>query len=295
MKYSKHLICLVMLSLLIVTVACNENKELTDAKKIVAKWVGKEIHIPTDIPCVYLGKDTVSDIIDTPFKILVYTDSTGCTTCKLNLYKWNALIEEVNQMMADKVSFHFYFQPKDKRELKLLLRRDNFKEIVYIDDGSKLNKLNRFPKKENYQCFLLNKDNRVVLIGNPTTNPVIWELYKQTIMGEEYMRQKDSEITAVEIKQAEIELENLKINQTSVATFTLQNTGDAPLVITDVTAACGCTVPEWDKRPVNIDDKIELKVKVTPDVSGYFRKSVIVFCNTKEGTVQLVVKGKTRM
>ena len=33
-------------------------------------------------------------------------------------------------------------------------------------------------------------------------------------------------------------------------TFTIKNTGDAPLVITRVTASCGCTRPEWTKSPI---------------------------------------------
>ena len=33
-------------------------------------------------------------------------------------------------------------------------------------------------------------------------------------------------------------------------TFEIKNTGDGPLVITRVTASCGCTQPEWTKEPV---------------------------------------------
>ncbi|NVJ85221.1 MAG: DUF1573 domain-containing protein [Algoriphagus sp.] len=33
-------------------------------------------------------------------------------------------------------------------------------------------------------------------------------------------------------------------------TFELTNTGDAPLVISNVAATCGCTVPSWPKEPV---------------------------------------------
>ena len=34
-------------------------------------------------------------------------------------------------------------------------------------------------------------------------------------------------------------------------TFEIKNTGDGPLVITRVTASCGCTQPEWTKEPVH--------------------------------------------
>ena len=33
-------------------------------------------------------------------------------------------------------------------------------------------------------------------------------------------------------------------------TFVVKNTGDSPLVITRITASCGCTQPEWTKAPI---------------------------------------------
>ena len=34
-------------------------------------------------------------------------------------------------------------------------------------------------------------------------------------------------------------------------TFTFTNIGDAPLVIHQAVASCGCTVPEYTKEPIN--------------------------------------------
>jgi hypothetical protein len=32
--------------------------------------------------------------------------------------------------------------------------------------------------------------------------------------------------------------------------FTFTNTGDAPLIITNASGSCGCTVPSWPKEPI---------------------------------------------
>lgn len=32
--------------------------------------------------------------------------------------------------------------------------------------------------------------------------------------------------------------------------FKFKNTGDAPLIITNTSASCGCTVPEWPREPI---------------------------------------------
>ena len=34
------------------------------------------------------------------------------------------------------------------------------------------------------------------------------------------------------------------------AVFTFTNVGNAPLVINEVIASCGCTIPKYDRRPI---------------------------------------------
>lgn len=43
-------------------------------------------------------------------------------------------------------------------------------------------------------------------------------------------------------------------------TFVLTNTGNSPLVISNVAATCGCTVPNWPKEPVAPGKSAEIKV-----------------------------------
>jgi hypothetical protein len=42
--------------------------------------------------------------------------------------------------------------------------------------------------------------------------------------------------------------------------FKFTNTGDEPLLITNVVASCGCTTPQWTKEPVMPGGKGEIKV-----------------------------------
>ena len=172
-----------------------------------------------------------------------------------------------------------------------MLRRDNFKQAVYIDNKNKLDNANNLPDNMSYQCFLLDKDNKVVMIGNPTLNPAIWDLYKQTVMAVDNIKQNEMATSTVEIERSEIELQNPEIFKSSTATFVLKNTGNVPLLIKDISVSCGCTVPEWDKKPIKPGETTEIKVNMTPDGKGYFRKKVTVFCNTATGTIPLFVKG----
>ena len=290
---NKYFFTLFALLLVAAAISCRKNKEFTEAEKIVIEWTGKQIVFPDSVTCLSVGKDTTCILPEsTPFKILVYTDSSGCTSCKLRLYMWNKLIEEAKAEMPELVNFQFYFQPKNLNELKVLFRRDAFTYPSYIDTKSELNRLNNLPTNDKFQTFLLDKDNKVVSIGNPTNNPQVWELYRKIIKGEE-ATQADAPIatTTVEIENTEMELKNLKLKQATTTTFTVKNTGDAPLLIKHVDASCGCTVPRWTKQPVLPNKSTDIEVQVTPDVEGYFRKVVNIYCNTEQQNIALTIFG----
>jgi len=105
----------------------------------------------------------------------------GCIDCRLKLYHWKRLIKESNRLFHERVGFLIYFQPKSLKEIEYILARDGFDYPVFIDMEGKINNLNHFPKETQYQCFLLDKDNKVLIVGNPEMNPRIWELYKTMI------------------------------------------------------------------------------------------------------------------
>ena len=43
--------------------------------------------------------------------------------------------------------------------------------------------------------------------------------------------------------------------------FTFVNDGEAPLIISDAKATCGCTVPEWPRQPIAVGETGEIKVR----------------------------------
>ena len=69
-------------------------------------------------------------------------------------------------------------------------------------------------------------------------------------------------------KQAEIKFDKKSHNfgkfseQNSVqkCTFTFTNVGDAPLVINQAVASCGCTVPQYTKAPIAPGEKGTIEV-----------------------------------
>ena len=73
--------------------------------------------------------------------------------------------------------------------------------------------------------------------------------------------------------------------------FTFTNVGDAPLVIHQAVASCGCTVPEYDLKTVPSGEIINLKITFTAERPEYFERNVIIHCNTKESPIEIKLKG----
>ena len=63
--------------------------------------------------------------------------------------------------------------------------------------------------------------------------------------------------------------------------FEFINTGGYPLVIYDVKTSCGCTVPEWTKKPIKPGGTGEIKIKYDADFPGVFHKTIKVYYNGK--------------
>ena len=78
---------LYILFLLFLLAACRENKKDQFAR--VQEWQGKEIVFPQDMAFTRFVTEQVEyRIPDAEYKVLIYVDSTGCTSCKLQLPKW---------------------------------------------------------------------------------------------------------------------------------------------------------------------------------------------------------------
>jgi len=77
--------------------------------------------------------------------------------------------------------------------------------------------------------------------------------------------------------------------------FKVKNTGNGPLVITRVTASCGCAKPEWTKEPIAPGQTTDLKIIFDPKGRpGPFHKTVSIYSNGNKGSYSLSIKGNVK-
>ncbi len=91
---------------------------------------------------------------------------------------------------------------------------------------------------------------------------------------------------------SEIDYGTIHQNDNGERTFTFTNTGDAPIVISQVKTSCGCTVPSYSKTPILPNETSEIKVKYATNRIGVFKKTITVISNASEANKVLYIKGE---
>lgn len=76
-------------------------------------------------------------------------------------------------------------------------------------------------------------------------------------------------------------------------TFTFTNVGEAPLIIHQAIASCGCTVPQYTKKPIAPGEKGTLSVTYNGKgrFPGHFKKSITIRTNGKPEMLRLYIEG----
>jgi hypothetical protein len=74
--------------------------------------------------------------------------------------------------------------------------------------------------------------------------------------------------------------------------FKFTNSGKVPLVLSQVSASCGCTTPEYSKEPIAPGKTGTIKATFNAATVGVFNKTITVAANVEGGSTYLVLKGE---
>lgn len=294
----KQIILLWVIAFSGLVISCNGSKKKNIAR-LVEAWQGKTVLFPENM--IFTSyRDTVDyRIPEADYKVVVYVDSLGCTSCKLQLSKWKELIRETDSITDGKVPFLFFFHPKKIEDVFYMLKRERFARPVCVDPADRFNELNRLPSKMNFQTFLLDRENRIVVIGNPVHNAVVRDLYRKEIAK---MRGAEGQLadetasprairTTAEAEKTVYDVGGFPKEEGKEVEVTIKNTGRDPLVVLDVSTTCGCITATFGKAPAPPGGRIGVKVKISPEKEGPFEDVITLKCNTPE-VLQIKINGK---
>ncbi len=94
------------------------------------------------------------------------------------------------------------------------------------------------------------------------------------------------------LKNKAHDFRSLPYQKEATCSFQFTNPGETPLLILDVKTSCGCTVPEWTKKPVKPGSSGEIKIKYDAAFPGVFHKTIKVYYNGKDSPKELSITGE---
>ncbi|PVH25662.1 hypothetical protein [Sphingobacterium corticibacter] len=166
--------------LLISAASCTyKNDNSNKLASTIQDLLGNVVHLAT--PSLVYNEDNYNQFSYTDYKIVVYTDSADCVDCMFKLDSWKEVISDFETNFQNTVSFYFFFHPAAREHIENLLIKENFKYPIFIDTDNKFYNSNKIPASGLLRCFLLDKNNRIVSVGNPTLASGAWRLYREIV------------------------------------------------------------------------------------------------------------------
>lgn len=106
-----------------------------------------------------------------------------------------------------------------------------------------------------------------------------------------FTAQAQAEIT---FKSETIDYGTISKGSDGLRVFEFTNTGDAPLIITNIRSSCGCTIPKKPDGPVAPGESSTIEVKYDTNRVGPIRRSITVMSNASEPMIALKIKGEVK-
>ena len=99
--------------------------------------------------------------------------------------------------------------------------------------------------------------------------------------------------------QVKISFESVTVNfgiiakgSDGIRVFEFTNTGNVPLIISEVKSSCNCTVPKKPEGPIAPGMSNTIQVEYDTNRVGPIRKTITVYSNATEGIKALKIKGE---
>lgn len=103
---------------------------------------------------------------------------------------------------------------------------------------------------------------------------------------------KKVDLPKIELIETIFDFGELKQGESVTHSFILKNIGSAPLLISAAKGSCGCTVPQWPKKPILEGEQAEIKVTFdSSGKSGMQNKTVTLVTNAIPNTKVITIKG----
>ena len=269
--------------LIIILANCNNPKK--QYEQAIREWSGKRILFPDSMRSIF------GDIVPPPesdYTIVAYFDSVGCTGCRMKLQFWNEFMSKVDSLIGkENITLFLITESADLIKIKHLIRQNHFNDAVINDSHGSFKKLNHISNDQNLQTFLLNRNNDIVIIGNPTESKGFEKLYLK-----EFNNNFHNSYDLAEEVVEEYDFGEIQRDKEVKHVFSRINHTNDTLSIRNIVTSCECTTANVSSYDIKPNENYYITVTFKDTVIGDFTRSVILKYQDKHPDEIFEISGK---
>ena len=139
------------------------------------------------------------------------------------------------------------------------------------------------------RIFLLATVALVASCGHSGTDAA-GRIQQSNLEAAEKLAEQDTQFPQIKFEETTHDFGEIKQNVEVQTLFQFKNTGKVPLVITNASSSCGCTVPEYPKEAIAPGESGAIKVVYNGSGKDAITKTVTLTTNTEQGSEMLTIK-----
>lgn len=271
---------------ILLSIACACKNTVKETQDTIAKMSGKEVVFPEGMTYQIGDREIDYNPSDGDYKIIVYIDSSGCTTCRMKIPVWEQIISEYKHLTDKEINFLMVLNTAPTPEFIYVIKQKDFKHPICFDPENKFGSANNFPTQDEFHTMLLDAEDKIIALGNPADNPKIKKLYDR-IIG------LDSHQSPSMCQSNSRSLGTIKNGRVKRINFRLKNPTDSLLTIEDIIPSCDCSKVYSNTDSLLPHKNLTIFVEYLPDSTetGPFHKYVDVFFNERTSPERLTYHG----
>ena len=152
-----------------------------EVRKSLKRMMSEPVEFPESMMCLIRGDVMDVEVEPTSKILVVYADSTECSTCRVsNFYRYSGLMEQGE--MTGNFSTMFLVSPTKTRRDSLVdfIRLIEADYPIYVDyENEFLSKNMHIPTDPRFHTFTIDSQGNILLVGDPIINHKILPLFNQ--------------------------------------------------------------------------------------------------------------------
>lgn len=181
----RPLLRILLMTLLCTLVSGCALPEKHTTRQLLKKMIGSTVVLPEKVTCIQGGNSfPMPETLRTTPKYIVFVDSTECSMCRIDkLVHYKDLLEMSHETGAFEVFIILSIRESEYKHIFDHLLYSEHEFPIYLDEQASFRKLNPIiPDITAFHTLFVDRDNSIILVGDPVYNEQIMNLFHQVII-----------------------------------------------------------------------------------------------------------------